>query len=59
MSERIERFVESIDERISYFRKEYELTYAEAIGCLELIKFDLMMEAKGDGESPDAGSPEF
>lgn len=55
MSDRITRFVEAIEERIDYFRKEYEMTYAEAVGCLEIIKFDLLSEMKDqDDDSSDA-----
>lgn len=42
----IEHFVEAIQERIDYFRKEYQLTYAETIGALEMIKLGLWDEAK-------------
>lgn len=42
--DRINRFVKAIEERIDYFRREYDLTYAEAVGCMEIIKYDLMRE---------------
>jgi hypothetical protein len=42
--ENTEHFIEAVQERIDYFRKEYHLTYAEAIGALEIIKMSLYEE---------------
>ena len=43
-----EHFVKELECLIDRVRLEYELTYAEAIGCLELVKFDLMGEMKNE-----------
>lgn len=37
--------------RIDYFRSEFRVTYSEVIGVLELIKFDLLIEAKEQEQS--------
>lgn len=51
MNESIVRFVEDINNKINYYRKEYLLTYAEVIGVLEIIQMSLYEEAKEDDES--------
>ena len=38
------RFALDIQGRIDYFRQEYEISYAEVIGMLEIIKQDMYME---------------
>ena len=38
MSDRIDRFAAEIQRVIEYFRKEYDLTYGEALGVLEIAK---------------------
>ena len=47
---RIEAFISELDLKIEYFRQEFELTYAEAIGCLELVKHRLLRELFEDPE---------
>lgn len=42
--EGVEALSEYIDAKIDYFRKEYEMTYAEVIGVLECTKFNLLNE---------------
>ena len=49
-AESVGRFIEDIDSRILYFRTEYEMSYAEAIGSLDLIKHALMTEVFEDLE---------
>lgn len=45
-SQRAERhLVDEIDRVIDRFRHEYCMTYAQVLGCLELIKIDLMTES--------------
>jgi len=41
----VNRLGEDIDDRIDYYRQEYEMTYAEIIGLLEMCKLDMYMEA--------------
>lgn len=36
--------IQDLEARLDYWRKESNLTYAETIGALEIIKFDLMQE---------------
>jgi len=43
----VECFVTDIQARIAYWRKESNLSYAEAIGALEIMKLDLYSEAQG------------
>ena len=44
----VEQLKEVIEKNIDYFRMEYELTYSETIGVLEMIKMDLYNEAIED-----------
>jgi len=39
-----EKFFQKVQEDIEYFRKEFDLTYAELLGALELIKADIIKE---------------
>ncbi len=41
-------FIEALHDKIDYFRKEFNLTYAEAVGGLEIVKFDILEEMKED-----------
>lgn len=45
-----DHFIEELERVITRFRQEYDLTYAEAIGCLELVKFDLVAEMRDEQE---------
>lgn len=44
MNPNIEAFTEAIQKQIDYFRKEYEMTLAEAVGVLEVVKHQLIQE---------------
>lgn len=35
---------------IDYFTREYQLTYAEVVGVLECVKFQIILESKGLSE---------
>ena len=37
-----------VEDAIGYCRQEWDLTYAEAVGCLEMIKANLIEEALED-----------
>jgi hypothetical protein len=39
-----DKFKEAIESQIEYFRREFDLTYSEAIGVLEMCKLDLYQE---------------
>jgi len=38
------RLYETIMKTLDYFRKEYNLTYAEVIGVIEIIKHTVILE---------------
>ena len=40
----IEAFSKELESLVDRFRVEWDFTYAEAIGCLELAKADLITE---------------
>lgn len=41
---------EAIEDKIDYFRKEFEMTYGEVVGVLEFIKFNMLQESCQDEE---------
>ncbi len=45
-----DHFCEEVELIINRMRQEYEMTYAEVIGCLEVIKMGLMNEALDQDE---------
>lgn len=49
MSKSVEHFIETITDKIDYFRKEYKLTYSELVGALELIKGEIILECIEEG----------
>jgi len=44
------KFLDDIRGRVDYFRMEFDLTYIEAIGALEIIKYELQIETSEDDE---------
>lgn len=44
MSRAVEHFGTELELLIKRFRSEYDMTYAELIGCLEITKFDILTE---------------
>ena len=46
MSRAAEHFSEELSRLIERMRLEYEMTYAEAVGVLELVKADVIEEAR-------------
>ena len=46
-------FAKDLDRLIDYYRSEFDLTLGEAVGALELIKFDLMADSREDDEDDD------
>jgi len=49
--EGVEHLCGALDDKINYFRQEYDLTYAEVIGVLEIIKAILLQEAIEEEDS--------
>ncbi len=52
-SETADKFESDIRERIEYFRKEFDLSYREAIGVLEIVKFELLSEMLDDDDEAE------
>jgi len=49
MSEKTrDRLIEALEEKIDYFRKEYQLDAGDCISALEIIKLSIFMEAHED-----------
>ena len=44
-----------INREIDYCRREFEMTYAEAVGVLQVVTFELLQEATKDEGHQDAG----
>ena len=44
MSESVDRFTVALDKLIDYYIREYELSYTEIIGCVELLKARVVEE---------------
>lgn len=53
-----EHFCEELDKLIERFRQEYDMSYAEAVGCLELTKADLVRECQESYEEDDSDDPD-
>jgi len=47
-SEKINMFIEDVEKRIDYHRAENQLTYAAALGCLDMIMDNLRREMRED-----------
>lgn len=43
--ERIEAIVNSLNERMDWLSKEYDVTLTEMLGALEVLKYNLMNDA--------------
>lgn len=53
MERAVEHFIEEVHRTLDRMRFEYEMSYAEAIGALEIIKMDLLSEAVEDAENDE------
>ena len=54
MSQRgTQHLAEELTAVIERFRHEYEMTYAEVVGCLELVKYDVICESVEDDDDED------
>jgi len=49
----VDHFVAVMTQKIDYFRREYHLTYAEAVGALELIKGEMVLECIEEGREKE------
>lgn len=47
-------FYEELDQLLNRLRLEYDLTYFEAIGALETMKHDLLLEAEEEGDDDES-----
>lgn len=47
MNDQQNRLYEEIQSKIDYFRQEYQMTYFDVVGVLEMTKLDLMRELEG------------
>lgn len=45
-SRRVVHFLTELEKLIDRFRAEYDLTYAEAVGCLEIVQQALIVEMR-------------
>lgn len=43
-------FVQRIHDAIDYCRQEWDMTYSEVVGCLEIVKADILDEMKEEAE---------
>lgn len=48
MSNAVDHFLTDLELQIIRFRQEYEMTYAELIGCLEIKKSEILQEMRED-----------
>lgn len=52
-AESADAFHADIRQRIHYFRSEYQLTYSEAIGVLEMAKHEILTEIQEDEDEDE------
>lgn len=48
-----ESLIEALQKVIDYHRQEWHVTYAIAVGCLEMVKHDLLNEASNTQEEDE------
>lgn len=51
-------FCERVEKVIDYFRKEYKMTYAEIIGCLDILKATMTLEVIAEVRKEDDNEEE-
>ena len=51
--ERISILAESLDERINWLVKEYDVTLTEMLGVMEILKYNMMKEGFEEDEKND------
>lgn len=54
-AEATNRLLDEWERMFNYFRKEYDMSYAEAIGCCDIMKRHLMDELMEVDEKPEEG----
>ncbi len=54
MNTQVEHFSKELDKLVDRFRREYDISYAEVVGCLYMKTHELFDEAKeeSEGETP-------
>ena len=57
-AESTSKFIGEIRGRVEYFRDEFDITYAEAVGVLDIVKHELLAEVL-DEDSGDQGGEGF
>ena len=50
----VTHFIEDLDSLIDRYRAEYNITYAEVIGAMECLKFNLLREAHSKNDDDDS-----
>lgn len=53
MSRAVEHFEKDLDRLVDRYRQEYDMTYAEVVGCLHLKQVSLWLEAREDSGEED------
>ena len=50
------RFTKGMDDLIEYFAREFDMTYAEMIGCLQMKVFDLCYQCPSEEGDEEDGN---
>lgn len=57
-TEAVDAFCDELTRLIDRYRHEWNLTYGECVGALELIKHDVLEEAYHANDPDDPGEPD-
>lgn len=57
-SRAVDHFIDDVELVIKRFRKEYEMSYAELVGSLEIIKADVIRELFSNTEEEEIDDEE-
>lgn len=49
----VEHLTDALQEKIDYFRREYDLTYAETIGVLAILQMSLFAETVEEDDTEE------
>ena len=55
MTKAVAHFGSELDALVNWFRFEYDITYAEMVGCLQILTFSLLTEANEEEKQKDLG----
>ena len=53
MTKAVAHFGSELDVLVNWFRFEYDITYAEMVGCLQILTFSLLTEANEEEKKKD------